>query len=357
MPHIHVPEPWNLPESAAAPEDGYLNRRAFVRRLGLGAAGVTAALATGGLTGCNPANGSPGSGEGQAGPLDNVPETPTADLYPKARTDGRFQAGPRHGRPTDERVTAAHNNFYEFTTDKDAVWKRVGEFEARPWEVEVGGLVEEPAVFDLVDLEKSFDLEQRVYRLRCVEAWSIAVPWIGFPLRDLLERVKPASGARYVRFVSFDRPDQAPGQRTQTWYPWPYFDALTLEEASNELAFLVTGMYGHPLQKQNGAPIRLAVPWKYGFKSIKSIVRIELTRERPPVFWNQLESDEYGWISNVDPTVDHPRWSQAEETVVQTGEKVETLPYNGYGEWVAGLYPCATPAGDVPHAPGCSTAG
>lgn len=353
MAHIVLPDPWDLPESEAAPESAYLGRREFVRKMGLGAGALAAAVA-----GCGPPGedgpGGDGRGDGQAGPLDNVPDTPTADLYPSAGPDPRFGPGPRHGRLTPEEVTATYNNFYEFGTEKEAVWKRVGDFRPRPWELEVGGLVHRPEVFDLVELERAMELEQRVYRLRCVEAWSIAVPWIGFPLRDLLERVEPTSAARYVRFVSFDRPEQAPGQKSQTWYDWPYYEALRLDEAMNELAFLVTGMYGHPLQKQNGAPVRLAVPWKYGYKSIKSIVRIELTAERPPTFWNDLESDEYGFLSNVDPGVPHPRWSQARETVVATGQEVPTRPYNGYGEWVADLYPCPTPAGDIPHAPGCA---
>jgi sulfoxide reductase catalytic subunit YedY len=337
MTHVHVPRPWNLPESEAVPESVYLDRRAFLRKMGLGTAGVAAALAAGGVAGCDAADGRDGAA-GQEGPLDQVPDTPTAGLYPEARKDPRFAPGDRHGHVTPEDVSAAYNNFYEFGTDKRAVWKRVGNFVARPWEIEVGGLVEEPATFDLVELERAFELEERIYRHRCVEAWSVVVPWIGFPLRSLVERVRPLSDARYLRFVGFDRPRQAPGQQEQTWYPWPYYEALEMEEAVNELAFLVTGMYGHPLQKQNGAPVRLHVPWKYGFKSIKSVVRIEFTRERPPVFWNDVASDEYSWHANVDPERPHPRWSQARETVVETGEEVPTLPYNGYGEWVAGLY-------------------
>ncbi len=353
--------PWNLPRSAITPERVYLDRREFLRKSGLATLGA-AALGPGALAACDPQDGRGAGADSasadagrvaQSGPLDNVPETPTADLYPEARRIARYTAGDRHGSVTDEEVVATYNNFYEFGTDKQAVWERTDAFEARPWQIEIEGLVESPGTFDLVDLERELGLEERIYRLRCVEAWSVVVPWIGFPFSKLLERVRPTGEARYVRMVSFDRPDQAPGQREQTWYEWPYYEALRLDEAMNEVAFLATGMYGHPLQKQNGAPIRLAVPWKYGFKSIKSIRRIELTRERPPSFWNDLQPDEYGWLSNVDPTVDHPRWSQATEEVVATGEEVPTLPYNGYGEWVSGLYPCPTPEGDVPHAPGC----
>ncbi len=355
------------PETEVTPEHVYVNRRKFIKTLGAGALGMAAGAS--GLAACDSSRGEasasgdaggPGSGRGDAaqeGPLSNVPATPTADLYPEAARDPRFEAGDRHGAITEERIVATHNNFYEFGTDKAGVWRNVGRFQARPWSVEVKGLVASPGSYDLVELERAFGLEERIYRLRCVEAWSVVVPWIGFPLRSLLERVQPEPEARYVRMVSFHRPEQAPGQKRQTWYPWPYYEALRVDEAMNDLAFLVTGMYGHPLQKQNGAPLRLAVPWKYGFKSIKSIVTIELTRERPPAFWNDAQPDEYGWLSNIDPTVDHPRWSQATEEVVGAGRRVPTLPYNGYGEWVSDLYPCPTPAGDVPHAPGCGEAG
>ncbi len=328
--NVHLRRPWQLPASSVTPESVYLDRRAFLRRAGLGMLGAAAAVA-----GCE---GDGRAGAQERGPLANVPDTDTAALYPAARRDSRFTPGPRHQRVTDEEVVATYNNFYEFGTDKEGVWRRVGRFRARPWELEVTGLVQEPGRFDLSELERSFELEERIYRLRCVEAWSVVVPWTGVPLRSVLERARPSPEARFVRFVSFLRPEEAPGQRTQTWYPWPYYEGLRLDEAMNELAFLATGMYGHPLQKQNGAPVRLAVPWKYGYKSIKSIVRIEVVREQPPTFWNDVAPDEYGFLSNVDPSVPHPRWSQATEVVVQTGRRVETLPFNGYGEWVARLY-------------------
>ena len=244
----------------------------------------------------------------------------------------------------------AYNNFYEFGTDKDGVWRNVGPFEARPWELEVTGLVENPGVYDLVELERAFPLEERIYRHRCVERWSVVVPWIGFPLARLLERVQPRNEARYVGFVTFNRPEQAFGQKTQTWYKWPYYEGLRMDEAMNELAFVATGMYGHPLQKQNGAPVRIHLPWKYGYKSPKSIVRIDVTDEMPTTFWNDLQPSEYGFYSNVDPDVPHPRWSQAQEEIVGTGQRVPTLQFNGYGEWVGELYGGrVTPVGDVPH--------
>ena len=320
--------PWDLPVSAVTPERVYLDRREFLRKAGVGALGLAAI----------PACDLSGQESPQEGRLSKVPPTSTAGLYPAARRDPRFEPGSGHGVITEEKVVAGYNNFYEFSTDKEAVWRLVDRFQARPWQIEVGGLVERPFVLDLTELERTMPLEERIYRLRCVEAWSVVVPWIGFPLAALLKKAEPASRARYVRFVSFLRPEEAPGQKRQTWYPWPYYEALRIDEAMNELAFLATGMYGHPLQKQNGAPIRLAVPWKYGYKSIKSIVRIELSESRPPTFWNDVVPDEYSFLSNVDPSVPHPRWSQATEIVVETGERVPTLPFNGYAEWVAGLY-------------------
>ncbi|MFQ5689702.1 MAG: protein-methionine-sulfoxide reductase catalytic subunit MsrP [Gemmatimonadota bacterium] len=329
MANLHLPKGWNLPESEVTPEHVYLNRREFVRRIGGGAVAAAAAAACGG---------EPRGASAQESPLSNIPPTPTASLYEGVPSDPRFTPGPRHGKITAERVVASYNNFYEFGTDKQAVWRQVRPFQPRPWEIEVAGLVESPGRLDLPALEREFDLEERIYRHRCVEAWSIVVPWVGFPLRRLLEKVRPTAKAGFVRFVSFLRPEQASGQRTQTWYPWPYYEGLRLDEAMNDLAFVVTGMYGHPLQKQNGAPVRLAIPWKYGYKSAKSIVRIELTADRPATFWNDLAPDEYGFLSNVNPEIPHPRWSQATERIVETGERVPTLAYNGYGEWVASLY-------------------
>ncbi len=328
MTNMRLRRPWDLPESAVTPERVYLDRREFLGKAGAGVLGLAA------ISACDLS----GQEAAQEGRLSKVPPTPTAELYPAARRDRRFGPGSGHGGITEEKIVAGYNNFYEFSTDKEAVWRLVDRFQARPWQIEVGGLVERPFVIDLTELERTMPLEERIYRLRCVEAWSVVVPWIGFPLAALLKKAEPASRARYVRFVSFLRPEEAPGQKRQTWYPWPYYEALRIDEAMNELAFLATGMYGHPLQKQNGAPIRLAVPWKYGYKSIKSIVRIELSESRPKTFWNDAAPDEYSFLSNVDPSVPHPRWPQATEIVVATGERIPTLPFNGYSEWVAGLY-------------------
>ncbi len=329
--------PWDtIREAEATPRELYFDRRAFLKRLGLTAAGVslgagsTAARAGGARNGTGDVARKPPP----AGPLATIPPTPSADLYPAQRN-----ATYTLDRPITDRVVAAtHNNFYEFTTTKDEVWRLTSDFEARPWTLEVGGLVDRPGSFDVAELERSIGLEERLYRHRCVEAWSMAVPWTGFPLAALLARVQPLSAARYVRFVSFLRPEQAVGQRTQTWYPWPYYEALRLDEALNPLTLVVTGIYGEPMPKQHGAPVRIVTPWKYGYKSPKSIVKIELTREQPPTLWNDMQPLEYGFYSNVNPAVPHPRWSQATEELIGTGMRLETLPFNGYGDWVAELY-------------------
>ncbi len=259
--------------------------------------------------------------------------SPNEDLYP-AQRNARYTLD----RPlTDEIVAATSNNFYEFSTTKGAVWRLVERFRTRPWTLEVAGLVHKPATFDIDRIVRRIGVEERLYRLRCVEAWSIAVPWTGFALNKLLALVEPQSNARYLRFVSFHDPDVAPGQR-DTYFPWPYYEGLRIDEAMNELTILATGVYGHELPKQHGAPIRLVVPWKYGFKSIKSVVRIELVSERPRTFWSDVVASEYDFVANVDPNVPHARWSQATETVLGTGEVRPTLPYNGYAAYVAGLY-------------------
>ena len=201
----------------------------------------------------------------------------------------------------------------------------------------IDGMVEKEQKVDIDTLLKAMPLEERLYRHRCVEAWAIAVPWTGFPMKALLDYARPASGAKYVVMETFHDKDMAPGQR-QFWYPWPYVEAITIEEAANELSLIGTGAYGKVMPKQNGAPLRLVVPWKYGFKQIKSIVRISLVEEQPVNSWQQIAADEYGFYANVNPEVDHPRWSQATEKLLGTGKRVPTLPYNGYAEQVAGLY-------------------
>jgi sulfoxide reductase catalytic subunit YedY len=207
----------------------------------------------------------------------------------------------------------------------------------RPWTVAVDGMVEKPFEIGVDDLIRKMALEERLYRLRCVEAWAMAVPWTGFPLKALVDLAKPLSSARYLRMQTFLDRSVSPGQR-QTWYPWPYTEGVTMDEAANELAFVVTGVYGKPLANQFGAPLRLALPWKYGFKSVKSIVRFTFTDQRPKTFWEALQPSEYGFWANVNPDVPHPRWSQATEKVLGTGDSRPTVIFNGYGDFVAHLY-------------------
>jgi len=238
---------------------------------------------------------------------------------------------------TPREVAGSHNNFYEFLAGQGGpVGRHVARFEVEPWKVEVSGECHHPATFDLDDLF-AFDHEERVYHFRCVERWAMNVPWSGFELRKLLEKVEPKSGAQYVRFTSAYVPDQMPGTRT-TWYPWPYQEALTLAEAMNELVLVGTGVYGRPLLKQHGAPVRIVVPWKYGYKNPKSIVHIELLEQRPRTFW-QIQPHEYGFISNVNPNIPHPRWSQEHSFWLDGGGRFPTPLFNGYEEHVAHLYP------------------
>jgi sulfoxide reductase catalytic subunit YedY len=258
---------------------------------------------------------------------------PGEELYPASKN-------PRFGeldRPLTPEIDAARVcNFYEFSSSKH-IWRFVEPFRPIPWQLEVGGLVSRPRTFDLDDLVRTFPLEERNYRHRCVETWAMAVPWTGFSLAALIRQVEPLSSATFVRFVSFHRPAEARRQKDSS-EPWPYNEGLTMAEANNELAFLATGMYGHPLLKQHGSPVRLVVPWKYGYKSAKSLVRIEFTDEQPATFWNTLVPREYDFQANVNPNVPHPRWSQAHEKMLGTGERRPTQLYNGYGTWVADLY-------------------
>ncbi|MEQ9350728.1 MAG: protein-methionine-sulfoxide reductase catalytic subunit MsrP, partial [Alphaproteobacteria bacterium] len=258
---------------------------------------------------------------------------PTADLYPATRNDRYTVMRPL----TDEETATSYNNFYEFGSHK-RIAKAAREMVTRPWTVTIDGMVEKEQVLDIDTLIRMMPLEERVYRHRCVEAWAMTVPWSGFPMSTLVALAAPSSGVRYVRMETFAEVDWAPGLR-QFWYPWPYTEGLTIEEATNDLAFLVTGLYGKPVPNQNGAPLRLALPWKYGFKSIKSITRFTFTDRRPLSYWEQLQDREYGFWANVNPEVPHPRWSQATEELIGTGgERVPTRLFNGYGEFVAHLY-------------------
>jgi sulfoxide reductase catalytic subunit YedY len=230
-----------------------------------------------------------------------------------------------------------YNNYYEFSLDKTAVARASRDFQTSPWTVEVGGMVSNPGIYDIEDLRTKFAQQERIYRLRCVEGWSMVIPWMGFPLKELLAQVEPTSDAKYVRFETVYRPDDMPGQNSG-FYSWPYIEGLRIDEAMNDLTLLATGLYGRELLPQSGAPIRLVVPWKYGFKSIKSIVRIDLVDEMPVSLWMDAASNEYGFYANVNPEVAHPRWSQSSERRIGETGRRDTLSFNGYAEEVAYLY-------------------
>jgi len=239
--------------------------------------------------------------------------------------------------PTPFEDATRYNNFYEFGTDKGDPKRYAGSLRTRPWSIAISGEVGKPGTIDIDDLLRPYTAEERIYRLRCVEAWSMVIPWLGIPLAKILERFEPTSAARYVAFQTLLDPEQMPGQRRHT-LDWPYVEGLRIDEAMHPLTILATGMYGRELPNQNGAPLRLVVPWKYGFKSIKSIVKIRLTRDEPPTSWSRQSPSEYGFYANVNPNVDHPRWSQKRERRIGEFTKRPTLPFNGYADQVAGLY-------------------
>ena len=330
MAHHRILPEWHIPERQATPESIFFNRRTLLKGLGLGA--LTPALLA--APGAVPALWA----QSAAAPT-SVEDTLKGLRSLEAKRNPAYTV---ERPPTREALPAQFNNFYEFSMDKDDVWKLAQRFQPHPWKVEVGGMVAKPRTFDLDDLIRRMPLEERVYRFRCVEAWSMVVPWVGFPLSALLKEVQPLGSAKFVRFTTFNRPKEAPRQMKSGWLgatePWPYTEGLTLAEAGNELTLLTVGSYGHILPKQHGAPIRLIAPWKYGFKNIKSIEKIELTDKQPETFWNTLAPSEYGFESNVDPKVPHPRWSQAHERDIGTREQLATLYLNGYEKQVGGLY-------------------
>lgn len=259
-----------------------------------------------------------------------------------ALAEGIAGVGGRHLPGDDDKLTpyesiTSYNNFYEFGTGKEEPALNARHFHTRPWKVRIDGEVARPADYDLDDLLKPYRLEERVYRHRCVEAWSMVIPWQGFPLRDLIARVQPTGRANFVEFTTLLDPDQMPGQKSRI-LPWPYLEGLRMDEAMHPLTLMVTGLYGKTLPNQNGAPLRLVTPWKYGFKGCKSIVRIRFTEQQPRSTWQAVAPDEYGFYANVNPAVDHPRWSQARERRVGELFKRKTLPFNGYADQVAGLY-------------------
>ncbi|MEP9378458.1 protein-methionine-sulfoxide reductase catalytic subunit MsrP [Aquabacter sp. CN5-332] len=306
--HIRTKRGWEIPESQATPEHIFLSRRAI---LGAGAGLI---------------------GAGMLPEAAFADTDPSAGLYPAKRNERYTLDRPM----TPEASASSVNNYYEFGTNYD-VGRAAAKLKTRPWTITIDGLVEKPMQVGIDDLLKAVTLEERLYRHRCVEAWSMAVPWTGFPMKALVDYAKPLGSAKYVRFETFLDRAVAPGQNGR-FYPWPYVEAITMAEANNELAFMVTGIYGQPAPNQFGAPLRVALPWKYGFKSSKAVVKVSFVETRPKSFWEVVQGAEYGFWANVNPQVPHPRWSQATEKDIATGERRPTLLYNGYGEYVAGLY-------------------
>jgi sulfoxide reductase catalytic subunit YedY len=321
--HIIKKPGWALPESTVTPEHIYNDRRQLLK--GLAAGPILAATAPL-LVACD------GGDDGANAKTAPDIKDPTAGLYPVSR-NLRYRVD---RKLTAESDAIEYNNFYEFGSHK-SISKAAQKLPIRPWTIRIDGMVEKPFDIDIDGLLKKMALEERVYRFRCVEAWAMTVPWSGFPLKALVELAKPMSGAKYLRMETFKSPDIAPGQK-QHWYPWPYIEGLTMAEARNEMAFIATGLYGKPIPKQNGAPLRLVVPWKYGFKNIKSITRISFTDKRPKTFWEEIQASEYGFWANINPEVPHARWSQATEKLLGEGIRVPTKMFNGYGEFVASLY-------------------
>jgi methionine sulfoxide reductase catalytic subunit len=325
---IRVPKSWEILEREVTPSQVFFNRRRFLKTLVGGSLG--AAIMP--ILGCEKSSES-----------DQLIEETLK--RPKLDSVNRNPAFSTVDRPmTDEILAGQYNNYYEFGSTK-SVWQAAQALPTDEWKVEVTGLVKNPQTYDLDDLVQKFPLEERIYRFRCVEAWSMVLPWIGFPMRALMAAVEPTDKAKFVRFTSYydSKITVGPFWTLGQKLPWPYTEGLRIEEMANELAFFAVGIYGHLLPKQHGAPIRMVLPWKYGFKGAKSIVKIEFVEKQPATFWNTLGPDEYDFEANVNPTKPHPRWSQATEKFISKGpklswEKIPTLPYNGYGEYVANLY-------------------
>ncbi len=299
-----------MKSSEVTPEHVYADRRAFLKAMGFSAAGAL-------LAAC----------------------APKATPEPVEGGEPVAQGGVDElGDPLNSfDAITNYNNYYEFSLDKTGVARASRNFTTSPWSLEVGGMVRNPGTYDIDDLRRVFPQQERIYRLRCVEGWSMVIPWLGFPLRALLDQADPTSDAKYVRFETVYRPEEMPGQSSR-FYNWPYVEGLRIDEAMNDLTLLATGLYGRDLLPQNGAPVRLVVPWKYGFKSIKSIVRIDLVDEMPVSLWMAAAPNEYGFYANVNPEVRHPRWSQSSERRIGETGRRDTLLFNGYADEVAYLY-------------------
>ncbi len=319
---------WQLPEAQVTPETLFWKRRRVIKSL----IGASVGLSTAALGACM-----------RAKTIDPALEETLGKPLPTTPTNPAFAAAGRALTP--QIYASSYNNYYEFGGSK-RIWPEAQALPTEPWKLEVSGLVKHPKTYDLDDLLTQFPLEERIYRFRCVEAWAMVIPWIGFPMKTLMAAVEPTSAAKYGRFTSYYDPQVCPGPAHgfPLNLPWPYVEGLAVDEMANELAFFAVGIYGRTLPKQHGAPIRMVVPWKYGFKGGKAIVKIEFVEQQPATYWNTLAPDEYGFNANVDPTVPHPRWSQAKERLV--GESTDlfnwetqpTVVYNGYGDYVAHLY-------------------
>ena len=315
-----------MKSSEITPEKLYLRRRQFMKFGGLAAGAIT-------LVACSQPDRSNGTTQITSTAGANTSSTQSSDSIPGASASTDELGDPVN---TFEDITN-FNNYYEFTIDKQKVARLSENFRTRPWTVEVGGLVSNPTIYDIDEILGKFSNEERIYRMRCVEGWSLVIPWMGFPLKNILDEVEPTSNAKYVRFETLHDTEQMPGLKSP-WYQWPYIEGLRLDEAMHDLTILSTGLYGKELLPQNGAPLRLVVPWKYGFKSIKSIVRIDLVEEMPTSLWMAAAPNEYGFYANVNPEVDHPRWSQSSERRIGESGRLRTLMFNGYEEEVAPLY-------------------
>jgi methionine sulfoxide reductase catalytic subunit len=309
---IKIRKPSDVLSSEITPRSVYLDRRRFLQTAAVAGAGA----ALGSL------------------PLPGLAAMPEASAKLEGVVESPYSTDEE---PTSRESVTSYNNFYEFGTGKEDPARHAGQLKTRPWAVVVDGHVAKPGSYAIEDFFNTHTLEERIYRLRCVEAWSMVIPWVGIPMADFLKRVEPTGSAKYVAFQTLLDPEQMPGQQ-RAIIDWPYVEGLRLDEAMNPLTLLGVGLYGEVMPNQNGAPIRLVVPWKYGFKSIKSIVRMTLTEEMPPTSWSKLLPNEYGFYANVNPEVDHPRWSQKRERRIGEFLKRDTLKFNGYGEEVAGLY-------------------
>ena len=314
---IRSRKPWDVIDCKTTDENVYLNRRSLLRAMGIAGAGLAGASVVG----------------GSFAPLVSSARAASITGFPATRNPAFTLDRP----VTVEEEATTYTNFYEFGSSKN-IWRKAQKLVTDPWMFTIEGLVDNPLQFDASDLiARTGPQEERLYRHRCVEAWAMAVPWTGVPMSRLVTLAQPKAEAKYIRLETFFDPSVAIGQR-QSWYPWPYVEGMTIDEAMNEMAFIGTGLYGRAMEKQNGAPLRIVLPWKYGFKSIKSIVKMTFTDQRPVSFWEKLAANEYGFWANVNPDVDHPRWSQATERMLGTGKRVATQLYNGYGEQVAYLY-------------------